>query len=500
MRLKYFYKALHINIYILLICCFNLSSVKAQFFDSEQNPPGVKWQQINTTNFQIIYPTEFENEAQRMANTLQTIISRVSKTLHKEPRKISIILQNQGVISNGFVQLAPRRSEFFTTPPQEFDYQDWLNSLAVHELRHVVQFDKLTGNFKAPFFEELGLAIFGITLPTWFYEGDAVGIETALTNAGRGRLPGWELPFRTNVLSGQSYSYSKDYLGSLRNVTPGYYQLGYFMTTKLKRDYGENIMDKLFTNISKNYIRPYNLSRSIKKYTGLNTRQLHDSTVAELRRLWQKQAAETKPVDYTTLNKRRNAIPTDYLLPIARSSTEILALKEGKAQTPQLVSINSQGNEKLIIRIGYQDNPNFSYASNKLIWDELRYDVRFQKRSFNVINSYDLVSKTYRQLTHKSRLFSPALSPDGKTIAAIKVSLANNINLVELDAESGKELKVYENPDNMQLQTPGYNSNGDKIIFTASGKQGSTICEINKADGSFKQLIPFQQQQLSKPA
>lgn len=193
MAFENIFKLLLISIFVYLISCFYSTNVIGQVFDSGQNPPGIKWQQINTENFQIIYPTALESEAQRMANTLQTIIISISNSLNKEPHKISIILQNQGTTSNGFVQLAPRRSEFFAVPPQEFDYQDWLNSLAVHELRHVVQFDKLTGNFRAPLFEQLALAIFGVTLPPWFFEGDAVGIETALTNAGRGRLPGWEL-------------------------------------------------------------------------------------------------------------------------------------------------------------------------------------------------------------------------------------------------------------------------------------------------------------------
>ena len=169
-----------------------------------------------------------------MSNTLEHLIGGVIKSLNKKPRPITILLQNQGVISNGFVQLAPRRSEFYTTPPQNLDF----NGLAIHELRHVVQFDKLSTSLKAPFFEELALAIFGISLPPWFYEGDAVGMETALSHAGRGRLPDWELIFKTNTLSTLPYSYSKNYFGSLKDFTPGYYQLGYFMTTKLRRDYG----------------------------------------------------------------------------------------------------------------------------------------------------------------------------------------------------------------------------------------------------------------------
>jgi hypothetical protein len=122
----------------------------------DQNPTGLKWYQINTPKFRVVYPKGFESEAQRMANTLQTIYGPVSRTLEKEPRPISIVLQNQTAVSNGFVTLTPRRSEFFTAPPQDYNLlgtNDWLNLLAVHEFRHVVQFDKaLTGFTKGVYY------------------------------------------------------------------------------------------------------------------------------------------------------------------------------------------------------------------------------------------------------------------------------------------------------------------------------------------------------------
>ncbi|MDM8176299.1 hypothetical protein QT327_18455 [Olivibacter sp. 47] len=276
------YKTLLINTLSLTISLFYSPLAFSQIFDDYQNPPSVKWREIQTPEFQVIFPAEFENQAQRLTYVLESVLTKVSKSIGKKPRKISIILQNRDVVSNGFVQLGPRRSEFSTTPPQQMDYQDWLNSLAVHELRHVVQFDKISGYLKAPLFEQLALAIFGITLPPWFYEGDAVGIETTLSTAGRGRLPSWELPFRTNTLSGKKYSYQKDFLGSLRHITPGYYQLGYFMTTKMRRDYGENFLEDLMTRIAKNPIRPYNFSSSLKTLTGYNTESWHKKTVEEL--------------------------------------------------------------------------------------------------------------------------------------------------------------------------------------------------------------------------
>lgn len=140
---------LFIRTYILLILITTSYSAFGQIFDIEQAPPDVEWRQINTENFQLIFSQEFENEAQELASKLDAFLLSTAESLHTKPRKISIILQNRLIESNGFVRLAPRGSEFYTTPPQQGDFQEWLDMLAIHELRHVVQIDKLTGDRKS---------------------------------------------------------------------------------------------------------------------------------------------------------------------------------------------------------------------------------------------------------------------------------------------------------------------------------------------------------------
>ena len=138
--------------YLNLIILTSIShSGFSQIFSTEQNPLSVKWRQINNKGFKIIYPTELEKEAQRMANTIGFIFPYDGASLGVRKTTLPIVLQNRGVIANGFVQLGPKKSEFYTTPPQVFDSQDWLNNLAIHELRHAAQYDKLThGKASAP--------------------------------------------------------------------------------------------------------------------------------------------------------------------------------------------------------------------------------------------------------------------------------------------------------------------------------------------------------------
>ena len=116
-EMKIFYAS-----FIILLLCI---PVLPQFYNTGQAPASVKWSQINTTNFQIIYPDDFYHEANRVANLLEYMYSYIAADYVLKPEKISIILYNQSVLSNGYVAWAPRRSEWITTPPRESYSQDW---------------------------------------------------------------------------------------------------------------------------------------------------------------------------------------------------------------------------------------------------------------------------------------------------------------------------------------------------------------------------------------
>src|SRR5690606_6914896 len=105
-----------------------------------------------------------------------------------------------------------------------------------------------------------------------------------------------------------------------------------------------------------------------------------------------------------------------------------------------IVQIDTGGRIKELIKTGRQADPNFSYAKDKIVWDEVRTDGRFKLQSYSVINSFDLNSQNYRQLTHKTRLFSPDLNSDGTKLAAVEINLENKVSLVILDANNGQEI------------------------------------------------------------
>src|SRR5690606_39408464 len=98
--------------------------------------------------------------------------------------------------SNAFVTITPRRAEFYTMPTQNYNFAgtvDWLDLTAIHEYRHIVQFEHANQGFNRIMYYLLGnhtlSTLANAAVPDWFWEGDAVTTETALTTSGRGRIP-----------------------------------------------------------------------------------------------------------------------------------------------------------------------------------------------------------------------------------------------------------------------------------------------------------------------
>ncbi|HBI89504.1 MAG TPA: hypothetical protein DDY75_16835, partial [Sphingobacterium sp.] len=255
------HKNIIINILSLLSLIIYSQKSSAQFFEDSQAPLSQKWYKIETKNFRLIFPEEMKSKAPTLADQVNRSLRTTARNYKITPRKIPFIIHNTNLQTNGFVQLSPRKSELYSTAGAEPDNQTWLPNLILHESRHVSQFDKLTGKLRAPFFEQLALAYYGLTVPSWYFEGDATLTETIYSEGGRGRLPAFEMPIKANFQSNHSYSFNKYLLGSYKDIVPSYYTIGYLMTSTLKSELPSNYEADLFTELNKKPLYPYNINR-----------------------------------------------------------------------------------------------------------------------------------------------------------------------------------------------------------------------------------------------
>jgi len=446
-----------------------IGNASAQLLDSGQPRPDIDWKQINTRHYQIIFPAEIESEGQRIANILEYLYFPLRNSLIPKSRRWPLVLSNRSAESNGYVTLAPRKSEWYPTPTQSSmtGNFEWYNLLAIHEGRHMVQFDR----FNSGLIRLAGLlfgdyAIIGLTVwhtPMWFFEGDAVGTETALSGAGRGRQPEFDLPIRTLLLNGKIYSYDKAYLGSYQDYYPNYYHLGYLMTTHARRQYGTNVWNQVIDSSIRRSWNPFGFSKAIWKITGRRTKGLYYDTMAELDTLWRKQVADLQLTPAKKINQKPKNVWTQYRWPQYLPDESVIAVIYGLDNVNTLVKIAPNGRESEIIKIG--GNNRISVADGLIAWDELNPDPRWSAEIASDIVIYDLNRQQIRQITEQGKFFSPTLAPNTKTLAAVRFTPERKCNLVLLETNSGKVVQILPNPDNGYIKNPAWSPDGRQLVY-----------------------------------
>lgn len=465
----------------LFVLCISVS-VYGQYFLWGQAPGSLKWNQIQTENFQVIFPQGYEERAAYVTAALELAYEYGSRTLSHRPRRVSVILHNQTVVSNGFVSWAPRRLEMFTNPPQNNDAHDWLEQLAIHEFRHVVQVDKLNQGISRVISWLLGEqgtgAVFGLFMPMWFVEGDAVAAETGLSNSGRGTLPVFEQGLRAQVIDKGVFSYDKAFFGSFKDYVPNYYELGYQLVASGRVKYGSEIWEKVVTNVAR---RPYTLrpfSRGLKKYAGVTSVQHYENTFKNLDSLWREQGEHYK-VTPSILFTPKNNLYTNYRYPAFANDTTLVALKSSLDNIPQVVWFDRQANERVLFTPGLISPNNFSAGGGKVVWSETRTDPRWEHRSWSEVHVYNIESGQRTKLTHRSRYFAPAISPNGDLIAVAEVTDKNHYSLVIISAADGREISRMNNASNDFLMTPSWHPDNKTIVAVSLDQNGKSIVSGN---------------------
>lgn len=468
-----------------------------------QHVPGVEWKQRETEGFILIYPESLSDDAARLAGELDSIVEEASRGLKGKHshRKWPLVLTDLGLESNAFVSLIPRRSVWYATPGEDFTaVSDWWRLLAVHEGRHMGQVDAADQGFTRflrVLFGDVGWGA-GLLLgtPRWLIEGDAVSVETRLSDEGRGRDPLFTQELKALLADNPGWSYNRVVNPSFRNHHTDPYRFGYSMAEWIRDNYGEEAMGEIFRRAARIGIPVTGLNIGASKATRRLPRQLFREMAREIvRRAEEERSAGSWTPGEVVSSESGRFTRYDPLLVDSRG--DVFVRRIGQARSSRLVRIGDDGKEVNLMRLpkggrvsmaelfegagGAEGAGGKEARGYRVVWEAVRRHPVFRLGvSVSDVNVVELDSRGRvrgrRRPVKGSRLRYPSISPDGERIAAVDILRGGGSAVVVLDARSGSEIHRLALPYSTAAY-PSWSPDGERLVFSRRSEEGREITE-----------------------
>ncbi|HSB94191.1 MAG TPA: hypothetical protein VLC28_13800, partial [Flavitalea sp.] len=482
-------------IVISILCCIG---VQAQQFGGHSSSE--KWRHIHNDSIDII----FQHPVADKASAIYSLISKIPATLPSPHRvkRLPLVLQQKTSFSNGYVGMGPYRSEFQLTPLQnsfQLGSIPWYAELALHEYRHVQQFDYFNRGIARVVYsvlgQEAGSLINNTAIPNWFWEGDAVWQETRLSSQGRGRIPFFLNDVRTILRSPRNYSYMKWRNGSLRDLVPDHYPFGYLLIGYGEEKYGPRFWPATIADASRFKPLFYPLQGALKRQAKIPFKQFTREALSYYR---EKEHRSTDSLSQWA-NAQKHFV-SDAEFPTWINSDEVLYVKTSYREIPAFYIYNTGtnterriGNRK--ISLDYQ----FSYNNGRIVYSSYQADRRWSWSDYSTIVITDLQTNTEHQITSKQKYFSPDINIDGTKIVAVQIDSSSNSQLQLLDVGSGTLLKSMPNEENYFITYPKFYHDGSVISAVRDSIGQMAIVRWEVTSGAKTFLLPFSKQVIGFP-
>lgn len=481
----------------LIMCAVTAS---AQYYTVGEDPSTSRWKELNTKNYQIIYPQETDSLARVYAYLLELNRPNTMRGLKIDPPRVPVMLHPYLSRTNGEVVWAPKRMELMTLPPYDGMYpQPWEEQLVLHEARHVGQMTHYTKGIFSQLYYLLGESSAGLGVgfspSSWIFESDAVINETTLSNAGRGRSGTFLQYFRASAIEGEDRLYDHWRYGSYERYTPNAYAFGYMISSYMFSN-SDNyfVTGDLLNSLVGNALHFFTYWRkSFESASGMTDRDNFNKSMLSMSTEWKEDDARRAP--FTPYKSISNKVENNYVVysHVIPTSDGVYAIKSGYEHPTHMVKIAPDGKET-IIRPFPTYSSKISTSKDGMYWSESIMDWRWSMKDISIIRYYDFATKKTQSLTSSGHLFNPAVSPDGDMLSVTEYPVTGGSDLV-LMTTKGDITDTIPAPDHGQITETAWI--GDERVYAMIVKEdGEAIWSIGQKDG--KKASDWKQESVSQ--
>jgi len=463
-------------------------AASAQFYSVGNEPP-MKWSQITTPGFRVVYPAGLDSLAREYAYSLEKYRQVVGNTCYTAPNELyrnpmPVVLHPFNAYANGSVSWAPRIMNLYTTPEAYgMEAWPWIDQLTLHESRHVsqLQMGKFPGLFR--FFSAItGQLTTGALSAIYpgpaLLEGDAVAAETALSRYGRGRSSQFLNYYKVSFDAGQYRNFWKWRWDSQKYYTPDHYRAGYSLVAGMRATYGEpNFTGIYYERLDRCAVRFFNLQRTVRQVSGKSFRKSYREIQQHFHEEWKAEDAvrEAKaPFMYGEPVSRPDRLFDGYSN-LHFLNGELLAKRAGLQRNTELVKVSEGGR-------GRHQQYLSSMASKIMVnptdsscwWTEYKPSLCWDMKSWSLLKTKDAAGKE-RTVAAGRRLYNVAIHESGKKIATAEY-YAEGGSALDIFSPEGELLDSIKAPAGLQVVEPVYV--GDVLYTTAVNSEGYEIYRV----------------------
>jgi hypothetical protein len=424
------------------------------------------WEQAETEHFLFIFQPRDRQAADELLSFCEEVYAKVTGFFRSYPEKIPCVIHGGVDNANGGTSPFPARIDLTVTSMSDHTMgarsESWLRVLLTHELTHFVHFTMDRGPFYAlsrVFGRDAAMAG-TLFLPGWMVEGPTTNLETIFSAGGRGRNPLFEIYSKAPILEGGMFSLRQAGYDSAFPPHGRIYVAGNILIEHILSTYGEDS----FTRIMDAYLAfpffgPW---RAIEKVTGRKASDVYEDMRV---RLAERHRARPGIAGGALVSP--DAIG-DYWRPQA-TSAGLYVYRSTPEKPPAIVRHDPvSGGETVLLAVALTDETSYCSTADggTVYFAALDYDWRNPGPGEVTSDLYRLETGTgeVKRVTRGAHLWQPAVSPDGRLLAAVQAS-GSYSRLVAVERDTGSVREVFSREES-NVYNPSFSPDGARLAFT----------------------------------
>ena len=438
-------------------------------FSALTQDPSLHWRTLYTDHFEIHFHDGEKTLAHEVAEISERVHQKLIKNFNWIPEsRTQVVLTDRFDFSNGFALTIPRNlMRLIVNPPDSFsslgDYDNWLETLILHEYVHILHLDKANG-LPQTLRNVFGRFLFlfpNLLQPPWMIEGLATHEETDNEHGiGRGQNAYFRMLMRIEVENGIKPLNQVNQPMVSWPMNTSRYLYGVYFHNFITSRYGEEKIQALIENYSDNII-PLAINSNSKEVLGKSMDELWEEFKVYLNKEF---LPEIKNIQQTEVTVSRQLTHSGYFntSPKTTPNGDVYFIQRDMQSEPRLMVLKKgEKNPRVITET--QGRYFDIHPQAGIVVAEL--DAYKNTNFFSDLHHINLSSGVKTKLTHGGRYLYASWSPDGEKIVAVHNELGEHA--LHLLDRHGKFIEnLWQGSNKSVLGPPDWSTNSNKLVIS----------------------------------